>query len=69
MTITRKFGAAVAAARKRKNMTQLELAKKIGMNQGQLSRIESGDYHNSITNEMAERIASALGCSVHVLLK
>ena len=69
MTITENFGLAVRATRKKRGITQTSLAKTLKMKQAQLSRIECGTYHGSITNDLAERIASALKCRVDVLLK
>lgn len=46
-------------------MTQVELAKIVGLTQGAISMIESGDRQPSLNIML--RIASALGCTVEEL--
>lgn len=48
--------------RERKNLTQAELARKIGVNRSYISRIESGKSKPSLA--LLERIANELGISV-----
>lgn len=48
----------IALARKRKRLTQVQLAKKVGMPQSQLARIESGN--NNVTLATLYRVAQAL---------
>ena len=55
---------AVAVARKRKRLTQAQLAKKVGMPQSQIARIESGNYN--VTLGTLNRVASALDLKVRV---
>lgn len=55
---------AFAAGRKRKRLTQAQLAKKVGMPQSQLARIESGNHNVTLRN--LTRVASALDLKVRV---
>lgn len=49
---------AIALARKKKRLSQTQLAKKVGMPQSQIARIESGNHN--VTVETLIRVASAL---------
>lgn len=49
-----------------KDMTQKDLAKKIGSDQATLSRLESGDYNPSI--KFLKRVAKALGGQLKVTI-
>lgn len=60
------FGANVKAARRALSLTQAELAEKVGIKQGYLSRIEGGKA--DMTFEVMTRVAKALGSDVHNLL-
>lgn len=53
--------------RKRRNMTQIDLAQLVDTTQAAISRYENGE--NSLTLETAARIANALGCKVDDLIK
>jgi predicted transcriptional regulator len=55
---------AMAEARKRKRLTQAQLAKKVGMPQSQIARIESGNHN--VTIGTLNRVASALKLSIKV---
>lgn len=55
---------ALAAGRKRKRLTQAQLAKKVGMPQSQLARIESGNHNVTLKN--LARVAGALDLRVRV---
>lgn len=50
---------AMAKARSESGMTQKQLSEKTGINQSNLSRIESGDINPSV--ETLNRIATAMG--------
>jgi transcriptional regulator with XRE-family HTH domain len=52
--------------REDKKITQMELAKRIGMSKGNLSQIESGSI--GVNQENLKKIAEALNCSVAQLL-
>ena len=60
------FGANVKAARRALSLTQAELAEKVGIKQGYLSRIEGGKA--DMTFEVMTRVAKALGSDVHKML-
>ena len=57
---------ALLEMRKRKNMTQSELASIIGADQPAISRYENGEH--SMTLNTAYKIAKALGCKVDDLI-
>ena len=50
----------IKRVRKRKRMTQVQLAKKLGISQGRVSEIEHLDYRPTI--KTYRRVAKALGC-------
>lgn len=54
----------IALARKKKRLTQTQLAKKAGMPQSQVARIESGNHN--VTLGTLNRIASALDLKIKV---
>ncbi len=49
--------------RKKKNLTQAQLAEKTGIEKGQISRIENGKYN--LTLATINKIAAALGAKVN----
>ena len=51
-------------ARIRKNMTQKELSKKCGIDQGNLSKIETGEYNPTL--KLLRRIAKALDTRLEI---
>ena len=53
--------------RKRKKMSQAELAKKIGTKQSNVARMETGQQNFTI--EMLQKIASVFGCNLKVEFK
>lgn len=55
---------AVAVTRKRRHLTQAQLAKKVGMPQSQIARIESGNHN--VTIGTLNRVASALDLRIKV---
>lgn len=55
---------AIAFARQQKRLTQAQLAKKVGMPQSQIARIESGNHN--VTLGTLNRVASALDLKVRV---
>lgn len=54
----------ISETRKRKNITQVQLAKRTGMPQSQIARIESGNHN--VTIGTLNRVASALDLRVKV---
>lgn len=52
--------------RKKKKMSQAQLAKKINTTQGNVARIESGNQN--LTVEMLNRVAAALGTNLTIKL-
>jgi len=56
----------LSEARKRAGLTQAALAKKVGVHQVTIARIESGARHPSMT--LLQRIARALGVPLAELL-
>lgn len=54
----------ITATRKKKNITQVQLAKKVGMPQSQIARIESGNHN--ITIGTLNKVATALNLRVKV---
>ena len=57
----------IEAMRKRKRMTQTELAIAVGVTQPSISDYESGKKRPTI--DTAKKLADALGCTVDDLLK
>ena len=53
--------------RKKKNLTQAQLAEKTGIEKGQISRIENGKYN--LTLATISKIAKALGAKVNFELQ
>ncbi len=54
----------ISKTRKKKSITQVQLAKKTGMPQSQIARIESGNHN--ITIGTLNRVATALDLTVRV---
>ncbi len=54
----------VILAREKQNMTQKQLAQKIGIKQSNISRLESGNYNPSL--EFLQKVASGLGKELHI---
>jgi transcriptional regulator with XRE-family HTH domain len=67
MEIKKRFGLAVKEQRNRLNVSQEELAMRIGADQAYVSRIEAGQMN--VTLETIEQIATALQANVVDLLK
>ena len=59
-----KIGRIIEEARKKANMTQAELAEKIGTNKSYISRVETGKTEPKVSTFY--RIASALGLNVEL---
>ena len=55
---------ALTDARTQKSMTQKELAKKAGIRQSEISRIESGKRNPSV--KLLQRIADAMGMTLEI---
>lgn len=53
--------------RKQKNMTQAELARKLGTKQAAISRFESGSYNPSVA--FLRKISTALGKEMRITIK
>jgi len=53
--------------RKKKHLTQSQLAEKLGMGKGQISKIENGKFNLTLTT--INKIASALGARVNFELQ
>lgn len=60
-----KLALKIAQARKRKKLSQRELARRSGIPQPSIARIESSEYPNITVNTL-ERIAKALGGQLRV---
>ena len=58
---------AIIAARVEKNLTQQELADKIGMRQSNISRIESGSCSPTVAT--LQQIAAGMGKKLHIEFK
>jgi transcriptional regulator with XRE-family HTH domain len=65
--VTKVVGANIKRFRRKKGLTQYQLAQDIGLRQESISRIEKGKYNPSLGT--LERIAKALGVTVAELLK
>ncbi len=56
----------IIRARKEQNMTQAELAKRVGTQKSNISRLESGNYNPSLN--FLSKVAESLGKSLSVQL-
>lgn len=54
----------VLTARTEQNLTQKELAERVGIKQSNISRLESGNYNPSL--EFLQKIAAGLGKELHI---
>lgn len=57
----------IIKARKEQNITQSELAKRVGTQKSNISRLESGSYNPSL--DFLVRVAESLGKSLSVQIK
>lgn len=57
----------IIKSRTEQNMTQKQLAEKIGIKQSNISRLESGNYNPSL--DFLKKVAAALGKELHIELK
>ncbi len=57
----------IIKARKEQNMTQAELAKRVGTQKSNISRLESGNYNPSL--DFLTKVSEALGKSLSVQLR
>ena len=57
----------IIKARKEQNMTQAELARKVGTQKSNISRLESGNYNTSL--DFLAKVSAALGkrLNIHLL--
>lgn len=58
--------AQIISARKEQNITQAELAKRVGTQKSNISRLESGNYNPSL--DFLAKIAESLGKKISVTL-
>ena len=56
----------IIRARKEQNMTQAELAKRVGTQKSNISRLESGNYNPSL--DFLTKVSEALGKSLNIQL-
>ena len=54
----------IAEARRKKKITQVQLAKKVGMPQSQIARLESGAHNTTL--ETLNKVANALDLRVKI---
>lgn len=59
--------AQIIAARKQQNITQAELARRVGTQKSNISRLESGNYNPSL--DFLSKVAESLGKSLNVQIK
>ena len=57
----------IIKARKEQNITQAELAKRVGTQKSNISRLESGDYNPSL--DFLIKVAESLGKKLSIYLK
>jgi DNA-binding XRE family transcriptional regulator len=57
----------IIRARIDQNLSQSELARRVGTRQSNISRLESGDYNPSL--QFLKKIAGGLGKQLHICLK
>lgn len=57
----------IIAERSSQNLTQKELATRIGIRQSHISRLECGNYNPSV--EFLQKIAEGLGKELHIELR
>ncbi|MCD2348240.1 helix-turn-helix domain-containing protein [Clostridium guangxiense] len=57
----------VIKARKELNLTQEELAKRVGTQKSNISRLESGNYNPSL--DFLSKLAKGLGKEIHIELR
>ena len=57
----------IIRARIDQNLSQAELARRVGTRQSNISRLESGDYNPSL--QFLKKIAGGLGKHLHISLK
>lgn len=62
--LTLEVGRTIRHARKKADLTQTELAARAGIDQGDLSRLETGQGVRGATIAIVERVAQALGREV-----
>lgn len=67
--MSNKLGETIRTARKTRDLTQGELAKRCGMSTSEVSEIETGVQRHLVKAVQAERLAKALGIPTLMLLK
>ncbi len=67
MSLTQEFAEQLRKERKRRKLTQQELASFLGMSQGNVSAIERGDWNVSL--EIVDRIAKRLDMKAELVLR
>jgi transcriptional regulator with XRE-family HTH domain len=66
ITLRQEFGRQLRLARQAKNLTQAELAARVGSTQGKVSEIESGRGNPTLAS--CARLAHAVGCILTLTL-
>ena len=61
-------GAVVKKIRTQRGISQVELAKRAGLTQGYIAKLESADYDTNPSVEVALRLAKALGVEIGALV-
>ena len=61
------IGENISRLRKEQNMTQSELAKRVGTQKSNISRLESGNYNPSL--DFLVKVAGSLGKNLSVRIK
>lgn len=62
-----RIGSRIAEVRELRNVSQYELARRTGLKQSNISRIEHGKY--SVTLDVLFKIAQGLNCEIAIILK
>ena len=64
MNTRESIGIQIMEARKKKNLTQLQLSELSGVNRTNIAKIETGRYNVSI--DILSRICDALSCEINI---
>ena len=64
MNTRESIGLQIMEARKKKNLTQLQLSELSGVNRTNIAKIETGRYNVSI--DILSRICDALSCEINI---
>lgn len=66
-SIERQLSNLIISARTEQNITQKELAERLGIKQSNISRLESGNYNPSL--DFLKKVAEGLGKELHIELR